>query len=49
MKRVKVVLECSVCGAHNYHTLVATDRQQRFTIKKFCNHCNQHTIHQETR
>ncbi|NVY95987.1 50S ribosomal protein L33 [Lactobacillus sp. DCY120] len=49
MKTETVVLECSQCGAHNYHTLVNRARQERFMIKKYCPQCDQHTLHQETR
>lgn len=49
MKREKIILECSVCGSHNYTTVVKEDHQDRFEVKKFCPKCGRHTLHKETR
>ncbi|MFD0898648.1 50S ribosomal protein L33 [Loigolactobacillus binensis] len=49
MASVKVSLACSVCGARNYTVRVNAQHTQRLTLKKYCKHCNQETLHQETR
>ncbi|MBH9991606.1 MAG: 50S ribosomal protein L33 [Bombilactobacillus mellifer] len=49
MKAKKITLQCSICGAHNYHPIRNTEHTERMTIKKYCPHCRRHTIHQETR
>ncbi|HEY4551719.1 MAG TPA: 50S ribosomal protein L33 [Bacillaceae bacterium] len=46
----KVSLACTECGSRNY----STDRNKdsngsRLELKKFCKHCNAHTIHKETK
>ncbi|HLS66382.1 MAG TPA: 50S ribosomal protein L33 [Pseudogracilibacillus sp.] len=46
----KITLACSVCLQRNYSTnknqLTSPDR---LTVKKFCKHCNKHTVHKETK
>ncbi|MCO6541512.1 MAG: 50S ribosomal protein L33 [Lactobacillus sp.] len=49
MATKKVILECSICGAHNYKTSVSPQHTKRLILKKYCSKCQQHTWHQETR
>ncbi|MGV3464449.1 MAG: 50S ribosomal protein L33 [Heyndrickxia sp.] len=45
----KVALACEKCGSRNYtvdHTQAQTERLE---LKKFCRHCNAHTVHRETK
>lgn len=48
--RTKLILVCSECLSRNYVTdknkLVS---KQRLEIKKYCKHCNKHTLHKETK
>lgn len=50
MKKRKSALACSVCGSRNY-TIDSSNkvRTDRLEVKKFCKHCNKHTLHQETK
>ncbi|MGX7059998.1 50S ribosomal protein L33 [Vagococcus humatus] len=46
----KASLACSVCGSRNYSKSVSEgQRTERLEIKKFCKHCQQHTLHKETK
>ncbi|MFS0644884.1 50S ribosomal protein L33 [Siminovitchia sp. 179-K 8D1 HS] len=49
MKR-KITLACTECGLRNY---TADNHKggagKRLTLKKYCRHCNAHTLHQETK
>ncbi|MCB9600700.1 MAG: 50S ribosomal protein L33 [Sandaracinus sp.] len=47
--RVKVRLECSVCGSSNYETTKQKASQERLILKKFCPTCRTHTEHRESR
>ena len=50
MATKKLSLACSVCGSRNYTTNSnANNRTERLEVKKLCRHCNQHTIHKETK
>ena len=49
MERTRIVLVCEQCGARNYHTTKARNRQDRLGIKKFCPTCNRHTMHKESK
>ncbi|MBA1434141.1 50S ribosomal protein L33 [Bombilactobacillus bombi] len=49
MKTKKKILECSICGTHNYKTTVSQQHTARLTLKKYCPKCQKHTLHQETR
>ncbi|KRK40023.1 50S ribosomal protein L33 [Loigolactobacillus bifermentans] len=49
MAQEKITLVCSICQARNYQVSVNTQRTTRFTIKKYCPHCQKQTVHQETR
>ncbi|RIJ66131.1 MULTISPECIES: 50S ribosomal protein L33 [unclassified Rummeliibacillus] len=45
----KVALSCEKCGARNYHVPAAKDSSKRMELKKYCSHCNEHTLHKQTR
>ncbi|WP_368653590.1 50S ribosomal protein L33 [Ornithinibacillus sp. 4-3] len=46
----KVILACSVCLNRNYSTYKnQTTTLERLEVKKFCKHCNSHTLHRETK
>ncbi|NMD72678.1 50S ribosomal protein L33 [Bacillus sp. DNRA2] len=45
----KVVLACATCGSRNYSTSSNKATQARLNLKKYCNNCGTHTIHQETK
>ncbi|MEG9298762.1 50S ribosomal protein L33 [Mangrovibacillus sp. Mu-81] len=45
----KLVLACSVCGSRNYSVPSNRNQSVRLEIKKFCNTCNAHTLHKETK
>lgn len=49
MKRNKTALACSVCGSRNYSLDNSQPRTERLEIKKYCRHCNKHTLHKETK
>ncbi|MFS0576101.1 50S ribosomal protein L33 [Sporosarcina sp. 179-K 3D1 HS] len=45
----KISLCCDQCGSRNYSVPAQKNRPtERLTIKKFCKHCNQHTVHKQT-
>jgi len=46
-RRIRIALACSVCGNRNYQTTKNPNDSAVMSLKKFCNHCNQHTIHSE--
>ncbi|MBO1005843.1 50S ribosomal protein L33 [Pseudogracilibacillus auburnensis] len=49
MKR-KLTLSCTDCGSRNYTTEQnKASREERLELKKFCRHCNAHTVHKETK
>ncbi|WP_083270926.1 50S ribosomal protein L33 [Bacillus marinisedimentorum] len=48
--RKKVILACTECHNRNYTTMKNTQQNSdRLEVKKFCKHCNAHTIHRETK
>lgn len=48
--RVKVILECTVCGSRNYITEKNRNNTPgRLTLKKYCPQCGKHTLHKETK
>ena len=48
--RIDIALSCSECGSRNYKTTkVATEGAPALKLKKFCTHCNKHTLHIEGR
>ncbi|MBP2242856.1 large subunit ribosomal protein L33 [Cytobacillus eiseniae] len=46
--RKKVVLACTHCSSRNYSTM-NNKETDRLELKKFCQTCNLHTIHRETK
>ncbi|HEY9570356.1 50S ribosomal protein L33 [Lysinibacillus sp. BF-4] len=44
----KVALSCEKCGSRNYSVPAKKDVTKRLAIKKFCSHCNEHTMHKQT-
>ena len=46
--RKKIVLACSQCGSRNYSTMSKKDTE-RLELKKYCDQCQSHTIHRETK
>ena len=47
-KRIPIALCCSVCSARNYKTTKARKNGAKpLQLKKFCNTCNAHTVHNE--
>ncbi|MBM7365133.1 50S ribosomal protein L33 [Priestia taiwanensis] len=47
--RKKVILACSVCNNRNYTTMKNSSEVERLEMKKFCNNCNSHSVHRETK
>ncbi|WP_257351156.1 50S ribosomal protein L33 [Pseudalkalibacillus decolorationis] len=48
--RIKVVLACEQCKQRNYTSMKnITSNQERVEQKKFCKHCQIHTVHRETK
>lgn len=45
--RIRIALACSVCGARNYKSTKSQREGEPLSLKKFCSHCNQHTVHIE--
>ncbi|MFF3103151.1 50S ribosomal protein L33 [Viridibacillus arvi] len=46
----KVVLSCEKCGSRNYSLPASKDSATaRMELKKYCSHCNEHTLHKQTR
>ncbi|MFZ5895258.1 MAG: 50S ribosomal protein L33 [Myxococcota bacterium] len=45
--RIRIALACSVCGARNYKSTKSLREGSPLSLKKFCSHCNQHTVHIE--
>ena len=47
-KRTNITLRCSVCKNENYITTKNKKAHpDRFTVNKFCPHCNKVTKHEE--
>ncbi|WP_349409111.1 50S ribosomal protein L33 [Pseudalkalibacillus sp. SCS-8] len=48
--RTKVVLACEQCKQRNYSTMKNKQQDEnRIEMKKFCKHCQSHTVHRETK
>ncbi|NLG80987.1 MAG: 50S ribosomal protein L33 [Bacilli bacterium] len=48
--RKKIILICTECLSRNYTTdKNKLNDKERLEIKKFCKHCNKHTLHKETK
>ncbi|KAA0948639.1 50S ribosomal protein L33 [Sporosarcina sp. ANT_H38] len=45
----KIILSCDTCGSRNYSVPARKDKPtERLSLKKFCRHCNTHTLHKQT-
>ncbi|MFF5996336.1 50S ribosomal protein L33 [Lysinibacillus sp. KU-BSD001] len=45
----KVILSCGKCGSRNYSIPAKSEKEAtRLELKKFCSHCNEHTMHKQT-
>ncbi len=50
MPRDRITLACGECKNRNYDTMKNKRlHPERVDYKKFCPHCNKHTMHKETR
>ena len=50
MAQKKTALACSECGNRNYQVIPTQMGQtERLKLKKFCKHCQKHTLHKETK
>lgn len=51
--RQRITLVCSVCQSRNYQTTKAPrrsgDTPGAIELKKFCKHCDKHTLHRESK
>jgi large subunit ribosomal protein L33 len=47
--RKKVILICTKCFGRNYSTTKNADAKERMEVRKFCPHCNEHTVHKESK
>ena len=46
--RIRIALSCSVCGNRNYKsTKSPIEGKKTLSLKKYCSHCSQHTVHIE--
>ncbi|WP_081487830.1 50S ribosomal protein L33 [Planococcus antarcticus] len=43
-----MVLSCSKCAYCNYTVPTIAESSTRLELKKFCAHCNEHTVHKQT-
>jgi len=48
-ERIEVALACQECERRNYKTTRKVDQRGAIERKKFCPHCNKHTLHRETK
>ncbi|WP_192596960.1 50S ribosomal protein L33 [Sporosarcina limicola] len=45
----KIILSCNTCGSRNYSVPARSNKPtERLSLKKFCSHCNTHTVHKQT-
>ncbi|MFF2754649.1 50S ribosomal protein L33 [Psychrobacillus sp. NPDC058041] len=45
----KIVLSCAQCGHRNYTVNTSKESASiRIERKKYCTHCNAHTLHKQT-
>lgn len=49
MERKKVILLCDTCMSRNYTFFKSPASNEKIELKKYCNNCNKHTLHKETR
>ncbi|RUL54735.1 50S ribosomal protein L33 [Lysinibacillus antri] len=45
----KVALSCEKCGNRNYSVPEKANSSERLEFKKYCSHCNEHTVHKQTK
>ena len=45
----KLILSCEKCGSRNYSVPAKAGQNERLELKKFCSHCNEHTLHKQTK
>jgi len=52
-ERLRITLVCSECQARNYPSTKAPKRggapAELIELKKFCKHCDKHTLHRESK
>jgi|GEM_PF-555648 len=46
-QRIRIALACTLCGSRNYRSTRAPREGETLSLKKFCSHCGQHTVHTE--
>lgn len=46
---IKLSLACANCGTRNYTTVKSKQSTERLELKKYCQRCDAHTPHKETR
>ncbi|WP_153722550.1 MULTISPECIES: 50S ribosomal protein L33 [Sporosarcina] len=44
----KIIICCENCGSRNYTLPASNQSRERLAVKKFCSHCNAHTLHKQT-
>ena len=44
-----VALKCEECGMKNYTTYKSKTLKEKIEKKKFCDNCQKHTLHKETK
>ncbi|HOP08197.1 MAG TPA: 50S ribosomal protein L33 [candidate division Zixibacteria bacterium] len=50
MPRERVILACGECKRRNYVTMKNKRlHPERVEYRKYCSHCNKHTVHKEAR
>jgi len=47
--REKVKLICEVCLSRNYTAYKKSEEKNRLEMKKYCKHCDKHTLHKESK
>ncbi len=53
--RQRIALACSACAARNYQTTRSRREGAKkpagapFELRKFCSHCDKHTLHRESK
>jgi len=52
-ERQRITLVCSECQARNYQTTKApksgAENKAPIELKKYCRHCEKHTLHRESK
>lgn len=47
--REKVILICEECLSRNYTAQKKKEDKNRLEVKKYCKHCEKHTLHKESK